>query len=429
MGRISVAPMMGWTDKHMLRLLQLVAPRVQLYTQMVNCAEVVHGERERLQRAHGGVNRAGVRRVALQLGGRDPAMMGAAAAECVERFGYGEININVGCPSGRVASGSFGAALMREPERVGACADAIAEHCAARSLALPGGVTVKCRLGVRSPSDCIAAESDAESARIDASVRTFVATVAESGVVTSFVVHAREAVLGGLGASTSRRTAGRFDPSYNRTVPPLHHSAVGRLARDFPKLLIEANGGLTTLRAAADLVGEWPALNGVMLGRAAMADPFVLREALDAVSAERVWGASNGAAAAALDVGDGGGGGDEADTVAEDGYSLLGAKNDAARGYADYVEGSARRGLTTPDASAHALVRPAMNLFASMPGARRYRRSLAAAAVDGSAIHTAPERASAVADSVRRAVDELQVDVAAAVANAAASDSWAANNC
>lgn len=417
--------MMAWTDKHMLRLLQLVAPRAQLYTQMINCAEVVHGDRERLQRTHGGVNRAGMRRVVLQLGGRDPAAMGAAAAECVERFGYGEVNINVGCPSGRVASGSFGAALMREPDRVGSIADAIAEHCAARSLALPGGVTVKCRLGVRSSSDFIAPESEAECARIDASVRAFVATVAERGVVTSFVVHAREAVLGGLAASTSRRAADRFDPSYNRTVPPLHYGAVGRLARDFPELLIEANGGLETLRAAADLVGEWPALNGVMLGRAAMADPFVLREALDAVRDERLWGAPHGNAAA-LD-GDGGGGdsGDDADAVAEDRYSLLGAKNAAARGYADYVEGSGLRGSTTPEASAHALIRPALNLFASMPGARRYRRSLAAAAVDGSAIHTAPERAIAVADAVRHAVDELQVDVATAAANAAASASWA----
>ena len=416
--KLSVAPMMNWTDRHMLALLRLVSPHAQLYTQMIHCAEVVRGDASRLKQAHLGVDELDRDHSApptvLQLGGRDPVMMADAAAECVDRFGYGEVNINVGCPSGRVESGAFGAALMREPTRVREIADAIAERCAARGFSLPGGVTVKCRIGVvtqdewrerrRARSDgapgsstaaaaAAAAEAASTVSRLDDSLRSFINTVSQSGVVTSYTVHAREAVLGGLKA--------RIDPRFNRTAPPLHHDVVGRFARDYPSLAVDANGGIETLRDAAQLSREWPQLRGVMLGRAVMANPFVLRQQLDPDDAAQLHGFEPRPA-----------GSESVDDALQ-----LDERVAVARSYANYITRSAAGAGATPECSAHVLIRPALNLFSAVPGGRAYRRRLAAAAVEASAMNTEPQRSGAVADAVLRAADDV-VEAAKGAANA-----------
>jgi tRNA-dihydrouridine synthase A len=232
--RLSVAPMMDWTDRHCRVFHRLLAPSALLYTEMVHAHAVVHGDREHLI----GFSVA-EHPVALQLGGSDPAML-AQAARIGEDFGYDEINLNVGCPSDRVQSGRFGACLMREPALV---ADCVAAMIAA--VKIP--VTVKCRIGVD--------EQDEESA-----LRAFVDTVAAAGCRV-FIVHARKAWLKGL------------SPKENRDIPPLNYPRVYDLKRERPELTVVINGGIAT---AAQALAQRDHVDGVMIGRAAYHDPFSL---------------------------------------------------------------------------------------------------------------------------------------------------------
>ncbi len=226
--------MMDWTDRHCRVLHRTLTQRARLYTEMVTAQAVVHGDRERL------IGFDGVEHpVALQLGGSDPALL-AQAARIGEDFGYDEINLNVGCPSDRVKSGSFGACLMREPQRVADC-------MAAMGAAVRIPTTVKCRLGVD--------EQDP-----DISLFTLVDLCAQAGVKT-FIVHARKAWLQGL------------SPKENRTVPPLDYGLVHRLKAQRPDLAILINGGLETLDQA---IGQLAFVDGVMLGRAAYHTPALL---------------------------------------------------------------------------------------------------------------------------------------------------------
>jgi len=226
--------MMDWTDRHCRVLHRTLTQRARLYTEMVTAQAVVHGDRERL------IGFDGVEHpVALQLGGSDPALL-AQAARIGEDFGYDEINLNVGCPSDRVKSGSFGACLMREPQRVADC-------MAAMGAAVRIPTTVKCRLGVD--------EQDP-----DISLFTLVDLCAQAGVKT-FIVHARKAWLQGL------------SPKENRTVPPLDYGRVHRLKAQRPDLAILINGGLETLDQAIDQLAF---VDGVMLGRAAYHTPALL---------------------------------------------------------------------------------------------------------------------------------------------------------
>jgi len=230
----AVAPMMDWTDRYCRAFHRTLTTRARLYTEMVTAQAVVRGDAKRL------IGFDSVEHpLALQLGGSEPALL-AEAARIGEGFGYDEINLNVGCPSDRVKSGSFGACLMREPQRVADC-------MAAMGAAVRIAVTVKCRLGVD--------EQDPET-----SLFTLVDLCAEAGVKT-FIVHARKAWLQGL------------SPKENRTVPPLDYALVHRLKAERPELQIIINGGLESLDQA---MGQLDRVDGVMLGRAAYHTPGLL---------------------------------------------------------------------------------------------------------------------------------------------------------
>jgi tRNA-dihydrouridine synthase A len=234
--RVCVAPMMDWTDRHCRYFHRLLSPHARLYTEMVTSAALVRGGQLRLlehsQQEHP---------VALQLGGSEPREL-AQAAHLGAQAGYDEINLNVGCPSDRVQSGRFGACLMREPALVGGCVKAMRD-----AVAIP--VTVKCRIGV-----------DEQDAYAD--LQRFTETMLDAGVQV-LVVHARKAWLQGL------------SPKENREVPPLDYERVYRLKREFPQLAVVINGGITTVEAVRAHLGE---LDGVMLGRAAYHDPYLLAQ-------------------------------------------------------------------------------------------------------------------------------------------------------
>jgi tRNA-dihydrouridine synthase A len=230
--------MMDWTDRHCRAFHRRLTRRALLYSEMVSAEAVIHGDRARLL-GHCEIEHP----LALQLGGGEPWSL-ARAARIGADLGYDEINLNVGCPSGRVQAGRFGACLMREPALVARCVAAMAE-------AVPNTpVTVKCRLGVD--------EQDPEEALFG-----LVDTVAAAGCRT-VIVHARKALLEGL------------SPRENREVPPLDYEIVRRLKRERPALEIVLNGGLAGLDHAAR---EGAGLDGVMLGRAAFQSPAILLDA------------------------------------------------------------------------------------------------------------------------------------------------------
>jgi len=235
--RLCTAPMMDWSDRHCRYFFRQLSGHAVLYTEMVTTGALIHGDIERHLRFD-----AAEHPVALQLGGSDPAEL-AQCARLGEQYGYDEINLNCGCPSERVQHGAFGACLMAEPQLVADCVKAMRD-----AVSIP--VTVKHRLGI----DVIEAYEF---------VQQFVGTVAAAGCET-FLVHARNAVLKGL------------SPKDNREVPPLKYDHVYRLKRDFPGLSIVLNGGVTTLDATAPHLSH---VDGVMLGRVAYHDPYVLAHA------------------------------------------------------------------------------------------------------------------------------------------------------
>lgn len=229
--------MMDWSDRHCRYFFRQLAPRARLYTEMVTTGALLHGDAARHLRFDPAESP-----VALQVGGSEPVAL-ARCARLGEDWGYAEINLNCGCPSERVQQGAFGACLMREPELVADCVRAMRE-----AVSIP--VTVKHRLGVDD---------------IDAFdfVRRFVEVVARAGCST-FIVHARNAILKGL------------SPKDNRSVPPLRYGYVYRLKEAFPELGIVANGGIGSL-AAID--AHSARVDGVMLGRAAYHDSYLLAAA------------------------------------------------------------------------------------------------------------------------------------------------------
>ena len=229
-----VAPMMEWTDRHERFFLRLISRHARLYTEMLTAPAVLHGDRDRLL----GFDPA-EQPLAVQLGGADAAELAEAARICAD-YGYDEINLNVGCPSDRVQSGRFGACLMREPATV-----ARAVSVMAKAVDLP--VTVKCRIGV---------DEQDENRDLDG----FIDQVADAGC-SVFIVHARKAWLKGL------------SPKENRDVPPLNYARVHALKARRPELTLVLNGGLLDLAQAQAERGD---LDGVMLGRAAYQNPWVL---------------------------------------------------------------------------------------------------------------------------------------------------------
>jgi tRNA-dihydrouridine synthase A len=236
--RLSVAPMMDWTDSHCRAFHRVLAPHARLYSEMVHANAVIHGDRARLLAMDPSEHP-----VALQLGGSEPALL-AQAARIGAEAGFDEINLNCGCPSDRVQAGRFGACLMREPALV-------ADSVAAMIAACPVPVTVKCRLGV---------DDDHEWERFLA----FIDTIAEAGC-RSFIVHARNAWLQGL------------SPKENREVPPLRYDWAYRLKRERPALQVVVNGGIADAAEATAHLGH---VDGAMLGRAAYHTPYLLH-ALD----------------------------------------------------------------------------------------------------------------------------------------------------
>lgn len=234
--RLAVAPMMDWTDRHCRFFHRQLARRTWLYTEMLTTGALLHGDAGR----HLDFDPA-EQPVAVQLGGSERDEL-AACARLAERWGYAEINLNCGCPSERVQRGAFGACLMAEPDLVADCVKAMQD-----AVSVP--VTVKHRIGIDRQDDY-------------GFVHRFVETLARAGCGT-FFVHARNAWLRGL------------SPKQNREVPPLRHDVVHRLKRDFPELEIVANGGIATLPAVEAALD---AVDGVMLGRAAYQNPWLLAE-------------------------------------------------------------------------------------------------------------------------------------------------------
>lgn len=237
--RLSVAPMMDWTDSHCRVFHRLLAPHARLYTEMVHANAVIHGDRSRLLAMDPTEHP-----VALQLGGSDSALL-AKAARIGADAGFDEINLNCGCPSDRVQAGRFGACLMREPALVAEGVAAMIEACASLDRHVP--VTVKCRLGV---------DDDHEWEHFLA----FIDTIADAGC-RMFVVHARNAWLKGL------------SPKENREVPPLRYDWAYQLKRERPQLQIIVNGGIAD---AAEARAHLAHVDGAMLGRAAYHDPYLL---------------------------------------------------------------------------------------------------------------------------------------------------------
>ena len=230
--RLSVAPMMDWTDRHCRYLHRMMSRHTLLYTEMVTAPALVRGGALHLLEFNSEEHP-----IALQLGGSDPAEL-SEAARLGQDAGYDEINLNVGCPSGRVQSGTFGAILMKTPALVAKC-------CAAMRAAVDIEVTVKCRIGVDNqvPQDVLP---------------EFLAQVSAAGI-SRFAVHARKAWLDGL------------SPKENRDIPPLDYDLVMHMKGLFPALHLSVNGGITSLEQAQSFLEA--GLDGVMIGRMAYHQP------------------------------------------------------------------------------------------------------------------------------------------------------------
>ncbi|MEZ8226539.1 tRNA dihydrouridine(20/20a) synthase DusA [Vibrio splendidus] len=234
--RLSVAPMLDWTDRHCRYFHRLLSQQTLLYTEMITTGAILHGKGDFLEyneQEHP---------LALQLGGSNPVDLAACAKLAGER-GYDEINLNVGCPSDRVQNGRFGACLMAEPELVADCVSGMKEV-----TDIP--ITVKTRIGI----------DDQDSYEF---LTKFVSTVSEKGGCEQFTIHARKAWLSGL------------SPKENREIPPLDYDRAYQIKKDFSDLVIAVNGGVTTLEQTKEHLQH---LDGVMIGREAYHSPFILAE-------------------------------------------------------------------------------------------------------------------------------------------------------
>lgn len=294
--RLCVAPMMDWTDRHCRYFMRCLTRHSLLYTEMVTAAALLHGDTDRLLAFD-----PAEQPVALQLGGSDPQAL-AQAAKLGEQAGYLEINLNVGCPSDRVQSGRFGACLMAEPQLVAACVAAMRD-----AVAIP--VTVKTRIGI----------DDQDSYEF---LHHFVTEVAAAGCET-FAIHARKAWLSGL------------SPKQNREVPALRYERVYHLKKDFPALEILINGGIRTLK---DVQEQLQHVDGVMIGRAAYQDPWLLAQ-VDA----QIFGAT----------------------------PAVISREDVVRAMLGYIEHQLGQGVRLG-----AITRHMLGLYQGQPGARHWRRYL-----------------------------------------------------
>ena len=231
--KVSIAPMMDWTDRHYRFFMRIITKKTLLYTEMITTGAILYGDRDRFL-SYSKVELP----LVIQLGGDNPDHL----AECsliAEGYGYTEVNLNVGCPSDRVQNGNFGACLMAKPELVASCVAKMKSR-----VKIP--VTVKHRIGI----DSLDKYED---------LRNFVKIVSEAGC-DKFIVHARIAILKGL------------SPSENRTVPPLRYNDVYELKKEFPHLNIEINGGIKDPLISSELFEK---TDGIMIGRKAYEDPYI----------------------------------------------------------------------------------------------------------------------------------------------------------
>lgn len=234
---ISIAPMLDWSDRHYRYFMRQITRHSTLYSEMIVSEALIHGEREKLL-AYTPIEQP----LVIQLGGSDPAKLAAAASICAE-YGYREINLNCGCPSEKVQAGSFGACLMRQPQLISRCIQAMQQ-----ATNLP--ITIKQRIGLDYNYDY-------------AYLSAFVAHLAANGC-TKFIIHARNAVLNGL------------SPKANRQIPPLRYDYVYQLKQDYPQLEIIINGGICTWE---EVEQHLKLVDGVMLGREAYHNPYLLATA------------------------------------------------------------------------------------------------------------------------------------------------------
>ena len=239
--RLSVAPMLDWTDRHCRYFHRLISDKVVLYTEMITTGALLNGDSKKLLEFS-----PMEQPVAIQLGGSNINDL-ATCAKMAEDMGYSEVNLNVGCPSDRVQKGRFGACLMKEPELVAACFESMQQ-----AVKIP--VTIKSRIGV----------DDDDSFE---SFERFINTVSSAGCQT-FLVHARKALLKGL------------SPKQNRTVPPLRYDYAYEIKAKNPALNIVLNGGIDTTDSAIE---QLEYVDGVMVGRAFWNAPWLIREMHDAI--------------------------------------------------------------------------------------------------------------------------------------------------
>ena len=234
--KFCVAPMMRYTDMHERFFLRLITKKAVLYTEMIATGALIHGncdyQLDFNKEEHP---------VAVQFGGSSPLELSKCAI-MAEKKGYDEINLNIGCPSERVQKGNFGVCLMLEPELVAECVRQMR-----RSVDIP--ITVKCRTGVDDNDDYLF-------------LKSFIDIVKDSGIKT-FIIHARKGILKGL------------SPRQNRNIPPLNYEKVYSIKNDFPNLEIVINGGIKSINEAKNHLNY---VDGVMLGRAAYDNPFMLSE-------------------------------------------------------------------------------------------------------------------------------------------------------
>jgi len=294
--KFSIAPMMDRTDRHFRYFLRLISEHTLLYTEMITAQAILHGDCHQLldfsDREHP---------LALQIGGSNPAEL-SSCAKIAEDHGYDEVNLNAGCPSDRVQSGKFGACLMAEPDLVAECINKMQLN-----VRIP--VTVKTRLGI----------DDLDSYE---QLAAFIQRTSAAGCRT-FVMHARKAWLNGL------------SPKENREIPPLEYEKVYQLKQDFPHLEIIINGGFTRM---SEILNQFPRVDGVMIGRAAYHEPYLLADA---------------------------------DRVIFNDNARQHTRMEIMHEYTGYVEQQLMLGVPL-----HAMTRHILGLYQGLPGARAFRRHL-----------------------------------------------------
>jgi len=293
---LAIAPMMDYTDRHDRYFLRLISKYTLLYTEMLTCQALIHGDSKRFLKFDESEHP-----IALQLGGSNPKDL-AVCSQMAEQAGYNEVNLNVGCPSDRVKSGKFGACLMADPKLVAECISAMQTK-----VTIP--VTVKCRIGIDDQFELV-------------QLPLFLETLADAGCNT-FIIHARKAWLQGL------------NPKENRDVPPLNYKLVYEMKKKFPQLNISINGGINNLDEAKK---HLEFVDGVMIGRAAYHNPYMLAEA---------------------------------DNLLYGDNKHIPTRQQILSEFLPYIDQQVKEGVKLTQISRHIL-----GLFQGLPGARLYRRHI-----------------------------------------------------